>query len=130
MWGTSMTMTSTKRCPYCVEEIHEDAIKCKHCGSWLAQPPDPFTRATVNGHADFAPGGFAGKGQMPRISRATGADSMWYGVCAGLARFLGVDPTWVRVVVALATVATGFFPGLVVYLIMGWIIPADTAGQT
>lgn len=47
------------------------------------------------------------------------------GVCAGLANYLGMDPTIVRAIYAILSVCTALITGLIVYLILMLIIPED-----
>jgi phage shock protein C len=59
-----------------------------------------------------------------RLTRSR-SDRMLAGVCGGIADYLIVDPTVVRLVFALATFFTVVFPGILIYLVM-WIIgPKD-----
>jgi phage shock protein C len=63
---------------------------------------------------------------MPGLNtplRRSRSDRMLAGVCGGLARYLGMDSTVVRVVYVLASVLTAAFPGILVYLIFWLIVP-------
>lgn len=51
------------------------------------------------------------------------ANKMLSGVCAGLAEYLGWDPTLMRVLYAALSIFTAAFPGLVLYIILAIIMP-------
>ncbi len=59
-----------------------------------------------------------------RLTRSR-SDRMLAGVCGGIADYLIVDPTVVRLVFALATFFTVVFPGVLIYLVMWIIVPKD-----
>lgn len=49
------------------------------------------------------------------------------GVCGGIAEWLGVDPTAVRVAYTLLTLFTAF-SGVVVYIVLWIVIPKEEGG--
>jgi phage shock protein C len=45
------------------------------------------------------------------------------GVCGGVAEYLEVDPTVVRVVYVIASLASAAFPGILAYIILAFLMP-------
>ena len=52
-------------------------------------------------------------------------DKTFAGVCGGLGKLIGVDPTIVRVVYALVSFFSAAFPGIILYIILACIIPEE-----
>ncbi|HSF18070.1 MAG TPA: PspC domain-containing protein [Vicinamibacteria bacterium] len=51
------------------------------------------------------------------------SDRMLLGVCGGIARWLGWDPTVVRVGYVLLSICSAAFPGILVYVILAIVMP-------
>ena len=53
-------------------------------------------------------------------------DRMIAGVCGGIARNLGWDPTLVRVLYVLVSIFSAAFPGIIVYIILWIVMPEES----
>ncbi len=87
-----------KQCAYCAEEIRDEAVKCRFCGSMLE--------------------GSALSRTWYRLRRG----KMIAGVCAGLAEQFGVSVTALRLAAVVLTLL-GFGWGLIIYAVLWVIMP-------
>jgi len=87
-----------KQCPYCAEDIQDQAVKCRYCGSLL------------DGSA------------LTRTWYRSRRGKMIAGVCAGLAEQFGISVTALRLAAVLLTLL-GAGWGLIVYVVLWVIMP-------
>lgn len=58
-----------------------------------------------------------------RLTRSK--DKMLAGVIAGLANYINIDPTILRILFVILSIASIGFPGLITYIIMWIIMPEE-----
>lgn len=58
------------------------------------------------------------------VLRRSRSDRMVAGVCGGLGRFFGISPAWFRLAFLIALIPGGV-PGILVYLLVCLIVPAE-----
>lgn len=57
------------------------------------------------------------------------SDKKFLGVCGGLANYLKVDPTLIRIAVACLALYTAIIPALIVYVVMSFVFPQEPEGN-
>ena len=96
-------------CINCGRELSNDARFCSQCG----QGTRIETAAAGDGY------------YAPRRLYRLGYDKQIGGVCAGVAKYLDMDVTMVRVLTLVVTIFTGCIPGFIAYLLAMLVMPRD-----
>lgn len=93
-------------CPRCARDLEPDSTFCRHCGASIVPPVPPVQKRLV---------------RLPSEGR-------FAGVCAGLAEYLDLDVTVVRLAWVILTIFPGAVIGGIVAYVAAWLImPEGTA---
>ncbi|MCU1342121.1 MAG: pspC [Candidatus Acidoferrum typicum] len=95
-------------CPNCQKEIVEYSNFCSYCGARQAEAA-------------------AANRLGPKRLMRSSTDSKIAGVCGGLAEYFGVDSGIMRIAMTLITIASGFVPGILFYIVAWVILPVAPA---
>lgn len=109
-------MSATKICPYCAEDVRVEAIKCKHCGSYIGRGSDS-RRPPMSGE-------WLRSDQWVRSN----SDRMIAGVCGGLAELLGLPSAVIRLAFVLGTILSSGI-GIVAYVVLAIVMPLDVTAR-
>ncbi len=63
----------------------------------------------------------------PRSLTRSQKHKMIAGVCGGIAEYLDVDPTVVRVLYVIVSILSAAFPGILAYIILMFVMPRPDA---
>ncbi len=54
---------------------------------------------------------------------------VWKGVLGGFGEYFDIDPTLLRVLFVVFVLATGFFPGVIAYIIATFLMPVKSESR-
>ncbi len=110
----------------CFKDPSRDAVgPCTLCGKGVC----PEDAVYIEGKLyckDCAKGVLTGKKDTTakKLYRSR-SDKSICGVCGGLARYLDIDSSLMRLIYVLLTIFTGIVPGLVIYFVLCIIMPKE-----
>ncbi len=58
------------------------------------------------------------------------SDKKFLGVCGGVADYLNVDPTLIRIGVVCLSLITAIIPALIIYIVLSFVFPQQPEGYT